>query len=279
VLRLSRLFLLINPEDPKSLTSIAKNAVELAHKAGPDMMDESEAVLAAIYLLPILRDISAIRIKAKTNYEASDKDHLISALNKLDLCASVIQTRLMRWEKRICSKDGSSLPSRLRDTANVLLRTCDTGWELANPTGVNNPNPQYRVKKLYSWDARDFESSPSAKFKFDITEIVSRNFGSYDITFTYDGGAYGTDVDRIAVFSENIPLSESQDLKVRASIWERWHEMRIEIPEVPANNRLFLVIELTGIPADAPEDRRTCSGSIGIRKAYEEKDIPESWWR
>ncbi|MDQ1316642.1 MAG: hypothetical protein QG588_290, partial [Candidatus Poribacteria bacterium] len=271
---------LINPEDPKSLVSIAKETVKLAHKAGVlDMIDESEAALSAIYVLPILRDISAIRLKAKTNYEASDKDYLISALDRLDLCASVIQTRLMRWGKRICSKDGSSLPSRLRDTANVLLRTCDAGWELANSMGITNPNPQYRVKKLYSWDAKDFEPNPSAKLKFDITEIVNRNFGSYDITFTYDGGAYGTDVERIAVFSENILLSESHDVKIRASIWERWHEMRIEVPEVPANNRLFLIIELTGIPSDAPEDRRTCSGSIGIRKAYEEKDIPELWWR
>jgi len=271
---------LINPEDPKSLTSIAREAVEIAHKAGvPDMIDESEAVLAAIYVLPILRDISKIRLKANTNPETSDKDHLEFALSRLDLCASVIQTRLMCWGKRICLKDGSSLPSRLRDTSNVLLRTCDIGWELADSMGVNNPNPQYRVKKLYSWNARDFESNPSVKLKFDITEIVSRNFGSYDITFTYDGGAYGTDVERIAVFSENILLSESQDLKVRASIWERWHEMRIEIPRVHLDKRLFLTIELTGIPADAPEDRRTCSGSIGIRKAYEEKDVPELWWR
>ena len=55
--------------------------------------------------------------------------------------------------------------------------------------------------------------------------------------------------------------------------------MRIEIPEISADTKLFLIIELTGIPTDAPEDRRTCSGSIGIRKAYEEKDVPELWWR
>jgi hypothetical protein len=271
---------LIDPENPKSLISIAREAVELAHKAGlSDMIDESEAVLAAINVLPTLRDISAIRLKANTNPETSDKDRLEFALSRLDLCASVIQTRLMRWGKRICSKDGSSLPSRLRDTANVLLRTCDIGWELADSMSINNPNPQYRVKTLYSWDAKDFESSPSVKLNFDITEIVNRNFGSYDITFTYDGGAYGTDVDRIAVFREDILLSEGQDIKVRASIWERWHEMRIEIPEIPVDSRIFLTIELTGIPADAPKDRRTCSGSIGIRKAYEENDILELWWR
>jgi hypothetical protein len=51
--------------------------------------------------------------------------------------------------------------------------------------------------------------------------------------------------------------------------------MRIEIPEIPADARLFLIIELTGIPTGVPEDRRTCSGSIGIRKAYEENDVPE----
>ena len=270
---------LIDPEDPKSLTSIAREAVEIAHKADvPDMIDESEAVLAAIYVLPTLRDISAIRLKANKNPETSDKERLEFALSRLDLCASVIQTRLMGWGKRICSKDGSSLPSRLRDTANVLLRTCDAGWELANSIGINNPQPQYRVKNLYSWNAKDFDSSPSVKLKFDITEIINCNFGGYDLTFTYDDGAYGTDIDRIAVFTENILLSESQDLKVRASIWERWHEMRIEIPEIPADTKLFLIIELTGIPTDAPEDRRTCSGSIGIRKAYEEKDVPELWW-
>jgi len=270
---------LIDPEDPKSLASIAKETVKLAHKAGvPDMIDESEAALASIYVLPILRDISAIRLRMNTDPEASDKDHLRGSLNRLDLCASVIQTRLMRWGKRICSKDGSSLPSRLRDTANVLLRTCDAGWKLAGSMGINNPNPQYRVKKLYSWDASDFESGPSTKLKFDITEIVNRSFGSYDITFTYDGGSYGTDIDRIAVSSGNILLSESQDIKTRASVWERWHEMRIEIPEPPADNKLFLTIELIGIPTDTPEDRRTCSGSIGIRKAYEEKDVPELWW-
>ena len=74
-------------------------------------------------------------------------------------------------------------------------------------------------------------------------------------------------------------LSESQDVKIRASRWERWHEMRIEIPEIPADTKLSLIIEITGIPIDAPEDRRTCSGSVGVRKAYEEKDVPELWWR
>jgi hypothetical protein len=49
--------------------------------------------------------------------------------------------------------------------------------------------------------------------------------------------------------------------------------MRIAIPARAQGDSLFLEVELSGLPKDAPEGRGTCSGSVGIRRVPRTDDI------
>lgn len=259
------------PSRLRDTIAIARRALKLARQAGvPDMIDESECVLAGLEALRALNTISDLRQRETLTREG--KRALVAALESLDSAARIVQTRLMRWGKRICAPEAAKLPGRLRDTANVLLRTCDAAWAFAASAGIPDPCPAHRLRKLGRWSAQDFAGGPNATLVFAVHDLATP--GSYDVSATFDGGMYGADVTRVALVSEDASghlavLAETEDILQRVSRWESWHEFRLEVPEVPAGSRLALEIGLLGIPKDAPSDRRTCSGTVGLRRAWE----------
>ena len=61
-------------------------------------------------------------------------------------------------------------------------------------------------------------------------------------------------------------VANSTDAPAEVSRHERWHEMRLHIPARGSKDQLYLELDLTGLPSNAPADRRSCSGAVGIRR-------------
>jgi hypothetical protein len=262
-----------------ALTS-AREALGLARQATvPDMIDQSECLLASLHALASLRTVSNIlRQKAEND---GDKECLREALDRLDRCAAVVQTRLMSWGYRVSVRDGTKVPARLRDTANVLCRTCDAARAAAARFAIPDPHPEHRLRELGAWSAKDFVKSPRATLRFDHAGIVPDAGGTYDVGFSFSGGAYGAVVERLAVTTagdDGKTVAEAEDMMQEVGRWEKWHELRIQIPGTGAGTRLALEVQLSGIPENAPEGRRTCSGTVSIRKAWSpdiQADFPD----
>jgi hypothetical protein len=53
------------------------------------------------------------------------------------------------------------------------------------------------------------------------------------------------------------------------SVWERWKELRLTIPATPPGTELYLAVRLSGLPVDAPADRRTCAGTLSWRRVVD----------
>ncbi|MCK5381975.1 MAG: hypothetical protein KAJ81_10910, partial [Candidatus Latescibacteria bacterium] len=257
----------------------AREALKLALEAcDPDRIDESECVLAGLEAFEALRFITA-GIKA-SSLDAQVGKALAESLDQLDRCAYILRTRMLDWGERICAGTDEKLPTRLLDTAGVLLRTCDALRERAVHLGVPDPSPETRLQKLGEWSAKDFAPGQKAILILDLEGIVPDEGGSYHVGFDFIDSAWGTDIERIAIriehpeHSSTTVIAQTPDALKRLSVWERWCEMRIRIPATPPGSKRTLELALSGLPPDAPEGRRTCSGSVGIRRVREREDAP-----
>ncbi|MCK5327648.1 MAG: hypothetical protein KAR36_03520, partial [Candidatus Latescibacteria bacterium] len=210
----------------------AREALKWAQEAGnPDMRDESECVLAALVAFEALRFITG-SIKA-SSLDAQGGKALAEALDRLDRCAYILRTRMLDWGERICAGTDEKLPTRLLDTAGVLLRTCDALRERAVRLGVPDPSPETRLQKLGEWSAQDFAPGQKAILILDLEGIVPDEGGSYHVGFDFIDSAWGTDIERIAIriehpeHSSTTVIAQTPDALKRLSVWERWCEMRI----------------------------------------------------
>ncbi len=252
----------------------AREGLKLALEAcDPDRIDESECVLAGLEAFEALRFISG-SIRA-SSLDAQGGKALAESFDRLDRCAYILRTRTLDWGERVCAGTDEKLPSRLLDTACVLLRTCDAVRERTANLGVPDPSPATRLRKLGEWSAQDFAHGRKAILILDLEGIVPDEGGSYHVGFDFIDSACGTDIERIAIrikhpeHSSTTVIAQTPDELKRLSVWERWCEMRIRIPSTPPGAKLTLELALSGLPPDAPEGRRTCSGSVGIRRVRE----------
>jgi hypothetical protein len=261
---------LVYPERLKGALAEAREGLALARRAAvPDMIDESECLLASLHALAALRTISDL-LRKKTE-DGTDKEALRGALDRLDHCAAVVQTRLMSWAYRVAARDGTKVPARLRDTANVLCRTCDAARAAAARFGIPDPHPEHRLRELGVWSAKDFVKPPRAILRLDLAGIVANAGGIYDVGLSFGGGAYGAILERLSVTTaegDDETVAETEDMMKGVGRWEKWHELRIRVPGTHPGARRALEVQFSGIPENTPEDRRSCSGTIGIRKAW-----------
>ena len=51
------------------------------------------------------------------------------------------------------------------------------------------------------------------------------------------------------------------------------------MPEILRACRYVVEIEVRGLPSDAPPDRRTCSGGVGIRRAWPDDSVGEEFFQ
>jgi hypothetical protein len=134
---------------------------------------------------------------------------------------------------------------------------------------MSDPHPEHRLRPLGTWSGTDFSASPTATFRYDVSDIISVSGGDFDVGFAFDGGAYGAHVERLALYSGEA-VTESEDILQPVSRWERWHELRIAAPPIAPDVKRVLEVQLRGVPLDAPPDRRSCEGRIGIRRAWKD---------
>lgn len=258
---------LSNVADFEKAIALAREALALARQsANPNMIYESECALAGLEAFKAVKSASTLLSGAAV---APDKvDELSASLDMLDRCAAVLRDRIIAWGNGIPNE---SLHSRLVETAYVLLRTNDMLRAKACAIGIPDPTPEIRLKKIGGWCADGFSESPDAVSKIDISDMVPAAGGGWQIGFDFIQSAYGTDITKVCAVSgdgesETI-VAKTPDPLARVSKYETWKEMRLDIPARPKGARLSLEIGLRGLPADAPAGRRTCSGSISIRRA------------
>ena len=255
----------------------AQEALELARQASdPAMLDESESVLAGLDALRLLGQVLGPLRSGQV--EPAQRQAMADALGRLDRCAHILRNRLLAWGQRIAGEE--KLPTRLLDTAFVLLRTADALWARAGELGIADPWPEARLLRLGEWSAADFRQGQHTTLTFNLTGLVPAEGGSYQVGFDFIPSAYGTDITQIAVVELDAAqgasrvVAETPDQLKRVSIWERWCEMRLEIPPRPAGKTFLLQIGLAGFPPDAPEERRSSSGAVSLRRVWPQGRAP-----
>lgn len=255
---------------------LARQALKIAREtAEADMIAESECLLAGLHVIKALSIVSPAA-QASGSEKTATREKLAQALEFLDEAACVLQTRLLRWGRRVVgASGGKELPERLYDTAFVVSRTACFAREVGARFDVPDPLPDYRIKKVGEWSAALFRDSPKPVISLNITDALNGS-GEYVIGFDFIDSAWGFSPQRIAVVQENhgkrSVLHEVVSAGWRVSRWSRWLDILVAVPAVRQGANCFLEIEASGLPENAPQDRRTCSGSISIRKAWREDD-------
>ena len=265
--------------------AIAREALDLARRlcdahpvAGEDALDETEALCAG---LEALLAIDTIRpLINRTGLSDDEKQDLSKALDVLDSAAAVVSTRVSRWGARIdqALEQGSPYraPSRLRDTANVLLRVCDALRERTADIGLPDPHAEHRLQHLGTWSARDLQGGKAA-LDFDVTRYIDCCAGTWFVGFDYVQGDYGVIVEDVTLALHDTATgkvlhAETVDGQVYVGRWERWHEIKVVVPEGAVVDRATLTITMSPkMLGESPQAGWECDGQIGLRRGWPEE--------
>ena len=269
-----------NDAELEKAIKLAQDALVLARRSQvADMTSESECALAGIKAFEALKRLSplvASRPDQSHDYasgQTASRSIVVGWLEVLDESALTIRSRVLEWGEGVLARSGDkTVPGRLCDTAYALLRTTDAYRKRGVELGIADPHPENRLREVGRWSAEDFASGPDATISIDISSHVPAGGGRYQVGFDFIDSAYGTDVRAVSVVRKDgaseTMLATSPDPACRVSRYETWHEMRIDIPARESNAPLLLKVELSGLPTDAPADRRSCAGSVGLRRVH-----------
>jgi len=244
----------------------ARDALAAANLLGiPNAIRESECCLASLTAYSLLKDAQELlRIPELTDQQRSQ---LAVVMDGMDRVTQIVAVNQLAWAKDIEEKAKSNtLHSRVYDTGLVLFRTCDALRSAAVKFGIPDPRPEYRLCNLGSWTGETFTANIQPVLEWDISELADGDGGDYVIGVHFIDSAYHTDIHSIQAIDEsgNV-VAEAENTPGDVSIWERWKDFPILLPK--HDGRLTLRVKISGFPADAPADRRTCEGTLGIRKA------------
>jgi len=253
-------------------------ALSLAHVSGdPARVDESAATVAGLEVLELLYALPG-QLSAEPLDDPA-KRVLADALDRLDDAANRLRRHTLAWGERIYAQNAQTPHTRLLDTANALLRTCDAARKLAAEHGLADPRPATRLQPLRTWSADDFAQGQKALLMHSLAGLVDPQGGLYHVGLDFADSAWGTYIEWLAVLTRNPAagsysvIAETPDLLGAnvngVSIWERWKELRLAIPATPPGTELTLAVRLSGMPVDAPEGRRTCAGIVSLRRVGE----------
>ncbi len=249
---------------------VAEEALALARRSQlADAIAESECALAGLRAFEALKALSPL-VAAET-LDVAQQVRLLHWLEVLDESARGIRLAILGWGERARARSGDkTLPGRLCDTAYALLRTCDAYRKRGAELGIPDPHPERRLQPIAKWTAEDFRAGQQSVLMTDLSSLVPTEGGKYQIGFDYIHSAHGTDVRAVSVIRKDgaseTTLATSPDPACRVSRHEAWHEMRTNIPKRESDPPVFLKVELSGPPSDAPADRRSCSGSVSLRQ-------------
>jgi hypothetical protein len=252
------------------MLEVARQALDLSCQARePDLEWESACTLAGLEAFAILLRIGSLL--RQPALQPQERSELAGLLDDVDRCAGVLRHRLLQWGNSVESAAGEQrLPTRLLDTAFVLMRTGDALRGMADRLGLADPRPRSRLALVGAWTGAEFAGAASTTVRFEVSALVAAAGGSYQVGLDFADSAYGTQVERATLVGdgqvEGQELAHSPDCPDGVSIWERWAEVRLEVPARPPGTRVWLELELSGLPVDALPDRRTCAGSAGLRQ-------------
>lgn len=257
--------------------SWAARSRELAARLGlAAAADESDAVHAGLAALLCVDTITESVRVGKGGTEVRE------ALDRLDRASAVLCRSVSSWGERVNATLPPNTPAaggmwvRLRDTANVLFRVCDTMRAKALLRGTTDPHAAYRQTPLGTWKAADFGADSIARFSFDVTDGLAASRGHCFACFTYGTGHYAAEIRsaslrlRSAAGEERV-VSRSTDGAMRVGRWEKWHELKLAAPDmaVPRGSRAFLDVELSVVLLEGTKrDRWECSGEMGFRAGW-----------
>ena len=256
---------------------LALEARELAARSGiPALEDESDAVHAGLVALLCLDELSDLAHRGVGGTQLS------APLDRLDRASAVMCRSVSRWGESINATIPASSSSvgamwvRLRDTANVLFRVCDTLRSRAPFRDLRDPYVRHRQLRLGAWSAADFGSDSVARLSFDVTDRVSS--GHCFACFTYAQGHYAAEIVSVSLrrrTSSGVEeiLSRTTDERMRVGRWEAWHELKLVLPVEPGREgaRLYLDVELSVVILEGSRrESWECAGEIGFRPGWPE---------
>lgn len=253
--------------------STARKALDLATKSGdPDMISESRCVLAGLESFQAVKAISEVISSPTDDRRPTTLDRLSGPLDTLDRTSETMRSEVRQWGERVRTRaKWGKLPGRLIDTANALLLTCDGFRAKAAELGVVDPRPERRLRKVGEWSEENFAKGPDTTIGWDITDLVPASGGTFNVAFDFIwSSAYGTDLRAVRILEvssgDEKTVCTSDDPTGRLSRHEPHKEMLVTIPARAESSRLFVELDCSGLPSDAPADRRTCSGRVSLRQ-------------
>jgi hypothetical protein len=267
----------IAPDQIERDLAQAREALAIARRMKMlDAVDETRIDIAAVKLLRALYQLSHAPADASTASSADIKA-ASDALDTVDQCAAAISTRLRHWGERMCARTGDEMPGRLIGTVQVVLRTASAVREIVGKRlGIADPHPEYRYRELGRWSAADFAGGPRQTLTFDATAHIAQP-GNYSVCIHFVDSAYGLDVHDVRI----VALDGRARRQVLAaveptggvSMWSRYRDTLVRVPEVLPGCRYVIEIDARGLPADAPRDRQSCSGTVGLRREFPERFV------
>lgn len=257
----------------------ARTALGIARSMNlADAIDESEITIASVKLLGALYRLShapADRSQASVAEIAAASDDL----ETLDQASAIINARLRRWGGRISAQIHETLPGRLVGSAHIGLRTAGVVREIIGARlGIPDPHPEFRYHEIGGWSAKDFASGPRQTLTFDATEFITQP-GDYAVCLDFVESAYGFDANDVRIVASDgqgrRQAITTSDPIGGVSMWSRRRDMTFAVPEILPGCRYRVEIDARGLPADAPPDRQTCTGKVGIRRNFPASAVPD----
>jgi len=267
----------IAPDQIERDLAQAREALAIARRMKMlDAVDETRIDIASVKLLRALYQLSHAPADA-SKASSAEIQAASQALDTVDQCAAAISTRLRRWGERMCARTGEEMPARLIGSVQVVLRTASAVREIVGKRlGIADPHPEFRYRELGRWSAADFAGGPRQTLSFDATAHIAQP-GDYSVCLGFVESAYGLDVYDIRI----VALDGQTRRQVLAaaeptggvSMWSRYRDTLVRVPEVLPGCRYVVEIDAKGLPADAPSDRQSCSGTVGLRREFPERFV------
>jgi hypothetical protein len=243
---------------------IEKSRAALACAEAAGFTEERLESLCILNALICCRSYEKLFGREKT----ADSDVIQRAYKDLQQAALEVYHRILEWDG-LCRPPQNPRPTRVVDTATILLRLMDAGYDtLRIVSGTGTPcdgEAKYTYRQLGQWDVSLFRDGPKQILGYDVTAWVTEP-GVYHGCFDFIKSASGTEIDSLRVYEElpggsRILTAEAFPRK-RLNNFEPWCELLFSVTAVHHGHRT-LEIGLTG-----PETMdTTCAGIAGIRGA------------
>jgi hypothetical protein len=275
-------FEVLSPQQIEADLEQAREALATARRLRvADAIDETESDIASVKCLRALYRLSHAPADGAQASEGQVRAWA-QDLEDLDQCAAVISTRLWRWGARMCARTNTGMPSYLLDTIRAVPQTADMARELVGARlGIADPHPEVRQHELGGWSENDFVSGRRQTLSFDATPYITRP-GEYSVCFAFTESAYSLDPKRVSVIAKEADATrrrfDSVSSTRRDALWSQHRELPVVIPELVPGCRYFVEVEAEGVPGDAPPNRQTCAGTIGIRRNWDEAAVSQSFF-